>query len=122
MSPRGLGRLQILAGALVVALAGIHDALEAVEGCAAVDEGIAGAGHFDFGVRFEEKPGGGVPEFGFDAAQTAEAPFVIDDGIDEEAFVGVGRAVEFVVFGGEQGEIFGGFGEHDLLFGVDAVL
>jgi len=30
--------------------------------------------------------------------------------IDQETLVGVGRAVEFMVFGGEFGEIFGGFG------------
>ena len=64
----------------------------------------------------------GQPEIGFDAAQTAETPFVVDHGIDEETLVGVGRAVEFMVFGGQLGEIFGGFCEHDLLLGMDAVL
>jgi hypothetical protein len=39
-----------------------------------------------------------------------EAPFVVDERVDEETLVGIGRAVEFVVFGGEFGEIFGGFG------------
>jgi hypothetical protein len=43
-------------------------------------------------------------------------------GIDEEALFGVGRGVEFVAFGGEFGEIFGGFAEYDLLCGTDAVL
>jgi hypothetical protein len=42
--------------------------------------------------------------------------------IDEEALGGIGGAVVFVVFGGEIGEIFGGFVEHDLLLSIDAVL
>jgi hypothetical protein len=34
----------------------------------------------------------------------------------------MGGIVVFVVFGGQLGEIFGGFVEHDLVLGVDAVL
>ena len=121
MGSRGLCFLEILAGVAIVALAGIHDALEAFEGGAAAGEGVAGPALLDF-VRIHEELAGGAPEFGFDATETAEAPFVVDHGIDEETFIGVGGAVEFVVFGGEFGEIFGGFGEHDLMLGMDAVL
>jgi hypothetical protein len=46
----------------------------------------------------------------------------VNEGIDEEALVGIGGAVVFVVFGGKLGEIFGGFVEHDLVLGIDAVL
>ena len=122
MGPRRADGLEFLAGVVVLALAGIHDALEAVEDRAAGGEGVAGRGFADFRVALDEKIVGGAPKIGLDATQTAEAPFVVDEGIDEEALVGVGRGVEFVVFGGKLGEIFGGFGEHDLLLGVDAVL
>jgi hypothetical protein len=114
--------LELLAGVVVLALAGIHDPLKAVEGRAAGFEGVAECGFSDFRVVLYEKVVGGPPKIGFDAAQAAEAPFVVDQGIDEETLVDVGRAVEFVVLGGEFGEIFGGFAEHYLLFGIYAVL
>jgi hypothetical protein len=56
------------------------------------------------------------------AAHAAEAPFVVNEGIDEEALVGIGGAVVFVVFGAQFGEIAGGFVEHDLVFGVEPCL
>jgi hypothetical protein len=62
-----------------------------------------------------------LQEIGFDQAQSAEAPFVVDEGVDEEALLGGGGTVEFVVFGSEFGAIFGGLGEHDLRLGVDVV-
>ena len=54
---------------------------------------------------------GGTPKFGFDTAQAAEAPFVVDESVDEGALVGVGWAVVLMVFGGQLGEIVGGIGE-----------
>jgi hypothetical protein len=59
---------------------------------------------------------------GFDAAHAAEAPFVVNQGFDEEELLGIGGVVVFVVFGGEIGEIFGFFVEHELVDGEDAVL
>ena len=97
--------MKLFAGAVEAAFAGIDDAVQTIEGW-------TGVGH----------AGGRLPKAGFDAAQAAEAPFVVDHAVDEEAFVGIGRAVEFVIFGGEFSEVVGGFGEHDLLFGVNAVL
>jgi hypothetical protein len=44
----------------------------------------------------------------------------VDERIDQEAPIGIGGAVVFVVFGGELGEIFGFFVEHDPMDGVDA--
>ena len=70
----------------------------------------------------QEGVGGVLPELGFDAAQAAEAPFVVNQRVDKEALIGVGGVVMFVVFGGELGEIFGFFVEHDLGGGEDAVL
>jgi len=122
MGARRLEGFEFFAGVVVLALAGIHDALEAVEGWATGFEGVAESGFSDFRTVLYEKVVGGPPKIGFDAAQAAEAPFVVDEGIDEESFVDVGWAVEFVVFSGEFGEIFGRFAEHDLLFGIDAVL
>jgi hypothetical protein len=56
----------------------------------------------------------GVAKFGFDAAQAAEARFVVNAGIDAEAFLGIGWAVPSV--------IPGGFVEHDLRSGENGVL
>ena len=50
------------------------------------------------------------------------APFVGDERVDEETLFGIGGAVLLVVFGGEAGEIAGGFVEHDLGSGDYAVL
>ena len=122
LGPRGLSGLQFFHGAMIVALTGIDDALEALERGAGSGEGLARGGGLGFGTCFQKGVDGSLPQIGFDAAQAAEAPFVVDEGIDEETLVGIGRAIEFVVFGSEFGEILGGFGEHDLLFGVDAVL
>jgi hypothetical protein len=41
-----------------------------------------------------------LPQFGFDAAHAAEAPFTCNERIDEETLAGVGRAVMLVVSGG----------------------
>jgi hypothetical protein len=115
-----VSRLEFPAGVVVLALAGIHDPLEPIKGWAAGFEGVAGCGFSDFRVVLYEKVVGSPPKIGFDAAQAAEAPFVVDESIHEDTFVDVGRAVEFAVFGGKCGEIFGGFAEHDLLLGIDA--
>jgi hypothetical protein len=91
----------------------------ALEVAGAGGEGVGGIAGFRFRMLGEEGIGGVLPENGFDAAHAVEAPFVVNEGIDEEALVGIGGAVVFVIFGGELGEIFGGFVEHDLVFGVD---
>jgi hypothetical protein len=84
-------------------------------------EGVAGRAGRGFHIFRQEGVGGGVPELGFGAAHAAEAPLAVDEGIDEETLIGIGGAVVLVVFGGELGETFGGFVEHDLMRGVDAV-
>jgi hypothetical protein len=78
-----------------VALAGIDDALEGLEGGAAGGEALAGSGGLGFGVLIEKGLCCGLPEIGFGEAQAAQ--FVVD----ETALVEVGGGVEFVVFGGE---------------------
>ena len=88
-----------------------------------VGEGVAGgAGRGCVHIFDDESVVGGLPELGFDAARAAEAPFVVHERVDEEALIGIGGTVMFVVFGCELGEIFGFFVEHDLVNGVDAVL
>ncbi|MGA3238232.1 MAG: hypothetical protein ABSG03_18220 [Bryobacteraceae bacterium] len=97
--------------------------LETLEGVGIGGEGVAGSacqGGLD--IFYQAGVVGVVPEIGFDAACAAEAPFVVDERVDQEALIGVGGAVVFVVFGGELGEILGFFVEHDLVDGVDAVL
>jgi len=107
---------------VIVALAAVDHALEAFEVADVGDEGFGGIAGLRFRMLSEKSIGRLFPENGFDATHAAEAPFVVNQGIDEEALVGVGGAVVLVVFGGELGEIVGGFVEHDLVVGMDAVL
>ena len=61
-----------------------------------------------------------VPELGFDAAEAAELPIGIDEGVGEKAREGRGGLKLLVVAGGDGlqfGRIFAG---DDLGFGVDA--
>ena len=110
MSLPHLGVLQLFESTAIVALVGIDDPLETPDG--------AGGGY----AGFAGDVGGGHLEAGFDAAQPAAAPLIVDEGIDEEAPGGVGRAVQLMVLGGEPGEIRGRFGEQDLASGINAVL
>ena len=119
MGPR---HSEFFEGAVIGALAGVDHPLEAVENGGGRGEGVAGGAGRSFGIVFQEGGGGVPPKLGFDAAQAAEAPFVVNERVDEETLFRVGRAVMFVVFGGELGEIFGFFVEHDLRGGEDAVL
>ena len=112
--------VQLFEGAVIVALAAVDHPLEALEEVRVGGEGVGGIAPFRFRMLGEVGVGSVFPENGFDAAHAAEAPFVVNEGIDEEALVGIGGVVVFVVFGGELGEIVGGFIEHDLVFGVDA--
>jgi hypothetical protein len=50
-----LGLLELLAGVAIVALAGIDDALEALEGRTAAGENVSEVSRFDFGVFLQEK-------------------------------------------------------------------
>jgi hypothetical protein len=114
--------VQFVEGAVIVALAGVDHPLEALEEVRVGGEGVGGIAGLGFRMLGEEGVGGVLPEDGFDAAHAAEAPLVCNERIDEETLVGIGGAVVFVVFGGELGEIAGGFVEHDLVNGDDAVL
>ena len=119
----GFQALQFFERAVVDALAGIGDPLEALKGGGIGGEGVAGgAFQGDFDILYQEGSVGSAPEVGFDAAHAAEAPFIVYKGVDEEALVGIGWVVMFVVLGGKLGEIFGFFVEHDLVNGEDAVL
>jgi hypothetical protein len=77
---------------VIVALAAVDDALEALEGGGAFGEGGAGGGELQFRAVFEVGLGGVVPEFGFDVAQTTQAPLVVDERVDEETLGGIGGA------------------------------
>jgi hypothetical protein len=62
-----------------------------------------------------------IPNFDLGASQAAEAPLVIDEGVDEGALGGIGRKILLVIFGAERGEAFSGLVAYDLsLVGVDA--
>jgi len=108
-------------------LAGFRNARFAGDGPAPLGgiggEGIArGAGYGGLDIFDQEGVAGSLPELGFDSARAAEAPFVMDESVDEEALLGIGGTVQLMILGGELGEIFGFFIEHDLVDGVDAVL
>jgi hypothetical protein len=80
MSPRH----QFFVGAVVDALAGIDEPLEAFKGGGIGGEGVAGStrqGGLD--IFYQAGVVGAIPEIGFDAAHAAEAPFIVDEGIDE---------------------------------------
>jgi len=106
---------------VVVAFAGIDDPLEALEGSGVGDEGVGGVAGWLVRMLTEVGIGGMFPENGLDAAHAAEAPFVVNEGVDELALGGTGGGVLLVILGGEFGEIFFGFVEHNLLLGMDAV-
>jgi hypothetical protein len=112
-----LEALELIEGAVVVALGRIDAALEASEGIAAAIEGLAEGA---FLVGREE--GGHLvgPELGFDLAIAAEEPFGLDQGIDEKAVLGGFGAEAVVVIEGEGFEILGGLAGDDLGAGVDA--
>ena len=99
------------------------DPLEALESGGIGGEGVAGStGRGDFDIFYYDEAVGALPEHGFDAAHAAEAPFVVNEGVDEEGLAGIGGAVVCVVTGGQLGEILGFFIEHNPVNGEDAVL
>jgi len=113
----GFQALEFFEGAVVVAAGGIDAALEAAEGVCAAAEGLASGA-----VLFQ---GPGILHFAFedlgiDSSKAAEQPFVIDEGIDEEAFFGGGGLPTLLVFGGEGFEVGGILAADDLRFGVNA--
>ena len=124
MGPRHfLEAFQLFEGAVIDALAGIDDPLEALEGGGIGGEGVAGsAGDGGLDIFYQEGVAGGQPELGLDAAHAAETPFVGNERVDEETLFGIRGAVQLVIFGGEVGEILGFFVEHDLVNGEEAVL
>ena len=102
---------------MVVAAGGIDAALEAGEGVCAAAEGLASRA-----ILFQ---GPGILHFtfedlGIDPSKAAEQPFVIDEGIDEEAFFGGGGLPALLVFGGEGFEVGWILAADDLRFGVNA--
>jgi hypothetical protein len=95
----GTGRyeaVQFLERAMIIALAAVDDALEAFKGRGAFGESGAGAGGLEFGAVLDVGLGGVVPEFGFHVAQTAQAPFVVDERVDEETLSGIDGTVLIV--------------------------
>src|SRR5271156_151629 len=122
MGPRHLEALQLFEGAVINALAGISQALETLKREGGGNEGVAGGAGLDLRILSKVGVGGVHPEVGFDATHAPEAPFVVDESVDEEPLDGVARAVLLVIFGGEFAEIGGGFVEHDLMWWFDAVL
>jgi hypothetical protein len=119
----GLEALEFFEGAVIDSLAGIDEPLEALKGGGIGGEGVAGSAfQGDFDIFYDEGIIGAIPEVRLDATHAAEAPFVVNESVDEEALVWIGGVVVVVVFGGELGEILGFLVEHDLVNGIDAVL
>jgi hypothetical protein len=112
--------MEVLEGALVIALGGVDAVLEAgedfagivIEGAAEGEEVFGGAGFAPLHVL--------APELGFGAAEAAEGPLGIDEDVDEGALLG-GIGVEAgVVTGGEGIEGGGVLVADDFGFGEDA--
>jgi hypothetical protein len=71
-------------GAVVIALAGTDDPLEALESGGIGGEGFGGsAGGGGVEILYDEEVAGVLPEAGFDAAHAADAPLVGNERIDE---------------------------------------
>jgi hypothetical protein len=113
----GLEALELIEGAMVVALGRIDAALETGEGIAAAIEGQA---ERTFLVGREEGGQFVGPELGFDLVVAAEEPLGLDEGIDQERLLGGGGAEAVVVIEGEGFEILGGLAGDDPGAGVDA--
>ena len=113
----GLETLKLLEGVAVVAVGHIDAALEA-------GELVAGFAEGDGEVDVEDSVGDVgealLPELGFDAAEAAEEPFGIDEGVDEHALLGGGGMEAVVILVGEGFEAAGGFVLDDVGTGVDA--
>ena len=101
----GLEALEILEGGAVIALGGVHAALDAGEGL-----GVSSGGDTDGEVLvvFVDVTGALFPECGFDHAEAAEEPFGVDEDVDEHALFGSGGVEAVVIFGFEGFEV-GGF-------------
>jgi hypothetical protein len=109
-------------GTVIVALAGIDDALEADELVGGGGKGFSGS---DDAVRAsigKDFVAGLLPNFDFGATQAAEGPLALYEGLDEGVLGWIGREILLVVLGREQCEAFSGFFGYDLGFVVDAVL
>jgi hypothetical protein len=120
--------LQLLEGSLGGALVGVEAALETFEAVFEIVEGgaegvLAGANVAAIVGIFKEGivPGKGVlPEVGFDGAESADFPFVVNEGIDEVPLTW-GDGVELgVVLGGQLREIIGVFAADDVGLRMDA--
>ena len=102
----GLQALELVEGIVVMALGHVDAALEA-------GELVAGFAEGDGEVDVEDTAGGVgealLPELGFDAAEAAEEPFGIDEGVDEHALFGGGGVESVVILVGEGFEAAGGF-------------
>ena len=117
MRRSGLEAFEFAEGVAEGALGGVDAGLEAIELGEADLVGSPEDGVFVLAVVIR---GTKFPETGFDEAETAEEPFGIDHGIEEQAFGGSGGAVVVVILGAEGLEVGGFFVADDVGLGVDA--
>jgi len=84
---------------------------------------VKGSGRGSFGFLAQEEFAADVPpQAGLGAAHAAEAPFVMNQSIDQVALGGIAGAVLAVKFAGEFFEIGGLLSEHSLVLSIHAVL
>jgi len=120
---KGFELLQGFEGAVVVALGLVDPPLEVVE--LLEFPGDAAGDDFGFGfirVVFGAALAVAVVDGSFGAAEAAEEPFVVDEGVDEGSGFGGCGVEAFVIFGGEGFELGRFFEGEDFLFGIDAGL
>jgi hypothetical protein len=85
------GLLGIYSGAMISALAGINEPLEALEGDAGSHGGVSEITGRRFHIFTQEGAGRLFPETGLHPAHATEAPFVSDEGAYEETLCGIGQ-------------------------------
>jgi len=91
-------RHEFFEGAVVGPLAGVDDALEALEDGGIGGEGVAGgAGYGGLDIFYKESVAGGEPELGFRRGACGGGAIRCDESIDEEALLGIGGTVQLMV-------------------------
>ena len=115
----GLEALEFLEGAVVVAADRIDAALEAIEHAVGEVEDPA-VGMLIRGVSALRILGLVFPEFRLAAAEPAQQPVAVDQGIDQQAALGRGCGETLLICGDEIFELVRIFAGDDLGFGVNA--
>jgi hypothetical protein len=98
---------------VIIALAGIDGSLVAEELVGGGGKSLAGGDNASWALLGKDLVADPIPDLNLGTAQAAEAPFIVDEGVDESALGGIGREMVLVILSGEQGEAFSGLVPYD---------